>query len=150
MERRFAIDVAAISEIGDEFDPESPGEKFKWVPTYVQWADHLHQGQEPGRASRDPLRKIPRAPKLGAGTSVNFHDLVIEHFGMFVEHLGMSDELYGLICEHLGKNSVVTLLHDNYLPRLDYRRWVHSCVNAHHMGFEHHARFFSSFEHRGM
>ena len=41
---------------------------------------------------------------------MNFHDLVIEHFGLFVEHCGMFDELYGLICEHLGKNSVVTLL----------------------------------------
>ena len=40
---------------------------------------------------------------------MNFHDLVIEHFGLFVEHLGMSDELDGLICEHLGKISVVTL-----------------------------------------
>ena len=41
---------------------------------------------------------------------MNLHDLVIEHFGWFVEHLGMSDELYSLICEHLGKNNVVTLV----------------------------------------
>ena len=41
---------------------------------------------------------------------MNFHDLVIENFGPFVEHLGMSDELHGPNFEHLGKNSVVTLL----------------------------------------
>ena len=38
---------------------------------------------------------------------MNIHDLVTEQFGLFVEHFGMSDELYSLNCEHLGKNSVV-------------------------------------------
>ena len=41
---------------------------------------------------------------------MNIHDLVTEHFGLFVEHFGMSDELYSLNCEHLGKNSVLHTL----------------------------------------
>ena len=59
---------------------------------------------------------------------MNIHDLVTEHFGI-------SDELYSLSCEHLGKNSVVASFHDNYLPRLADRRWAHSLVHAHRAVF---------------
>ena len=64
MERRLAIDVAAISEIGEEFDPENPGETFKWVPTYVQWADHLTKVKNPAE-----LREILTAGFLAPRSS---------------------------------------------------------------------------------
>ena len=64
MERRLAIDVAAISEIGEEFDPENPGEAFKWVPTYVQWADHFTKAKNPAE-----LREILTAGFLALRSS---------------------------------------------------------------------------------
>ena len=41
MEKRLAIDIAAICEIADEYDQEDPKETFKWCPTDYQLADYL-------------------------------------------------------------------------------------------------------------
>ena len=41
MEKRLAIDIAAIGEIAEDFDREDPKETFKWCPTDHQLADHL-------------------------------------------------------------------------------------------------------------
>ena len=84
---------------------------------------------------------------------MNFHDLATEQFGLFAEHFGMSNELYGLNCEHLGKNSVVTLLTTIVClgSPIDGGRTVGFTPTARLIfSFEHHARFSSSFKHRGM
>eukprot|EP00974_Lingulodinium_polyedra_P104229 10087312-Lingulodinium_polyedra.AAC.1 len=47
VERRLAIDIAAIAEIGQQQDPEDPRQTFHWVPTDQQLADHLTKIRPP-------------------------------------------------------------------------------------------------------
>ena len=41
IEKRLAIDITAIIEIGEVFDKENPKNTFYWVPTHEQRADHM-------------------------------------------------------------------------------------------------------------
>ena len=41
LERRLAIDIAALVALAEAYDAENPKETYFWVPTEHQMADHL-------------------------------------------------------------------------------------------------------------
>ena len=56
LERRLAIDIAALNQVGEEFDEEDPRRTFVWVPTDHQVADHLTK-RKPWQQLRDILNR---------------------------------------------------------------------------------------------